>query len=134
VNLSATEDFLFYSMPVAAWAHAELGLGVFLANFSALRPLLERLFSLGSTWGSGGKRSDDPSTGDKYLELEEGRKFDSSKGPETRIYVGDFAETRVSAEDDDRSTTQIVSPEPKDSSRISVNHAVRINRSEARQG
>jgi hypothetical protein len=131
VNLSSTEDFLFHAMPVAAWAHAELGLGVFLANFSALRPLLDRLFKIGTTWGSGGKRSDDPNSGDKYVELEDGKKLTMPKGNETRIYGGDLAETRVSVDDDDGSTADIVSPDQKEAAGINVNHAVRVSRTEA---
>jgi hypothetical protein len=45
LNLSATTDFLYCAMPVAAWAHAELGLGVILANLPALRPLVEPLYA-----------------------------------------------------------------------------------------
>ena len=105
VNLSATTDFLYYAMPVAAWAHAELGLGVILANLPALRPLLEKLLSLRSTIRSSGKRTNDK-TGDRYLELEEGirsRKSGSvlaslgtgkGKGNETRIYGGDLADSK----------------------------------------
>jgi hypothetical protein len=131
VNLSSTEDFLFHSMPVAAWAHAELGLGVFLANFSALRPLLDRLFKIGSTWGSGGKRSDDPALNDKYLELEAGKNPSTLKGNETRIYGGDLAETRMSVDDDDdddRSTAEIVSSDQKQTAGINFNHTVSISR------
>jgi hypothetical protein len=145
VNLSATEDFLFHSMPVAAWAHAELGLGVFLANFSALRPLLDRLFKIGSTWGSGGRRSDDPVLGDKYVELEAGKNPSTPKGNETRIYGGDLAETRMSADDDgdrstaeivsddddNRSTADIVSSDQKRAAGIEVDHAVSISRTKA---
>ena len=132
VNLSSTEDFLFHAMPVVAWTHAELGLGVFLANFSALRPLLDRLLKIGSTWGSGGKCSDDPNSGDKYVELEEGKKLSTLKGNETRIYSGDLAETRVLVDDDDRSNAEIVSPDQKGAIGVNVNHAVQISRTEAR--
>jgi hypothetical protein len=132
LNLSATEDFLYHAMPVAAWAHAELGLGVVLANISALRPLIERLFSLGSTWGSSGKRSNEPNPGEEYIELEDGKKSNNSPGNETRIYGGDLFETRVSSEDDDTSTRQIVSLDQKDAVGINVNQAVRISRTSSR--
>ncbi|KAJ4343087.1 hypothetical protein N0V95_006784 [Ascochyta clinopodiicola] len=136
LNLSATTDFLYYAMPVAAWAHAELGLGVVLANLPALRPLLEKLLSLRSTIRSNSKRITDPSAGDNYLELEEGMKSNkgnrkgtmgSSKGPETRIYGGNLADSSSSL-DDDRSTKRIVRREPRtDPSGIQVDHQVRIN-------
>ncbi|KZM18930.1 uncharacterized protein EKO05_0006682 [Ascochyta rabiei] len=136
VNLSATTDFLYHAMPVAAWAHAELGLGVVLANLPALRPLLDKLISLRSTIRSNGKRITDPSAGDNYLELEEGKKGNKgtqkgtmgpSKGPETRIYGGDLADSSSSL-GDDRSTKRIVRREPRtDSSGIQINHQIQIN-------
>jgi hypothetical protein len=112
LNLSATTGFLYFAMPVAAWAHAELGLGVILANLPALRPLVEKVFSLRSTLRSSGKRTTDPMSGDHYHELEEGMKSCKSKfkGTETRIYGGDLADSN-STLDDDRSTKHIVRDE-----------------------
>jgi hypothetical protein len=119
LNLSATTDFLYFAMPVAAWAHAELGLGVILANLPALRPLVEKVFSLRSTLRSSGKRTIDPTSGDHYHELEEGAKsrkskvkrtLASNKGTETRIYGSDLADSN-STLDDDRSTKYIVRDE-----------------------
>lgn len=120
-------------MPVATWAHAELGLGVILANLPALRPLLEKLLSLRSTIRSSGKRNTDPKVDDNYHELEEGSQgkkrnqkgtIGSGKGTETRIYGGDLADSESSL-GDDRSTKQIVRSE--DASGIQVDHHVRIS-------
>ncbi|KAJ4380995.1 hypothetical protein N0V86_003342 [Didymella sp. IMI 355093] len=142
VNLSAKKDFLYYAMPVAAWAHAELGLGVILANLPALRPLLEKILNLRSTLGSGGKRSryTDPKSSDNYLELgERTRKsthksttVGSSKGTETRIYGGDLADSN-STLGDDRSTKQIVRNEGReDTTGIQVDHQIRITHVDAK--
>lgn len=94
INLSATKDFLFNAMDVAAWAQAELGMGIIVANLPALRPLLEKILSMRSTIRSG-KRSKQQKSGDRYLELEEGlssrkqqSKVRSQKGMETRVYGG----------------------------------------------
>lgn len=135
LNLSATTDFLYYAMPVAAWAHAELALGVILANMPALRPLLEKILSLRSTIRSSGKRAyTDPGVGDNYLELEEGgasRKstqkgtLGTTKGPETRIYGGDLADSN-STLGDDRSTKQIVQ-QRANSTGIHIDRQIRIS-------
>lgn len=92
VNLSTTKDFLFNAMDVAAWAQAEIGMGVIVANLPALRPLLEKILSLRSTIRSD-KHSKQPMSTDRYLELEEGlssrktkSKNMSSKGIQTRVY------------------------------------------------
>ncbi|KAF1846395.1 uncharacterized protein K460DRAFT_386647 [Cucurbitaria berberidis CBS 394.84] len=146
VNLSAAEDFLYYAMPVASWAHAELGLGVILANLPALRPLLERLLSLRSTMRSSGKRTNDPSTGDRYVELEEGMRsrkkgstldtlgtLGTGKGNETRIYGGDLEDSSSSLADDDKSTKNIVKVDQRqDANGIMVDHHIQIRREEAR--
>jgi hypothetical protein len=142
LNLSATTDFLYYAMPVAAWAHAELGLGVILANLPALRPLLERIFSLRSTLRSSGKRVTDPHTGENYHELEEGianRKnvvqgetLSSRKGTETRIYGGDLADSN-STLGDDKSTKRIVREESTaNTNGIQVDHRITVNHGDAR--
>ena len=124
-------------MPVAAWAHAELGLGVILANLPALRPLLEKIISLRSTLRSSGKRITDPKISDNYLELEEGKKsrkstqkgtISSRKGTETRIYGGDLADSNSSL-GDDGSTKQIVRNE--DTTGIHVDRQVRITHKDA---
>ncbi|CAO2656027.1 Nn.00g048300.m01.CDS01 [Neocucurbitaria sp. VM-36] len=143
VNLSATTDFLYYAMPVAAWAHAELGLGVILANLPALRPLLEKLLDLRSTLRSNGKRTNDITTGDRYMELEEGirsRKtgskmgtLGSSKGNETRIYGGDLADSNSSLADDDKSTKHIVTINQRHNvNGIEVDRQVQISNEAAR--
>lgn len=85
LNLSSTTDFLYHAMPVAAWAHAELGLGVILANLSALRPLLEKLLDLRSTLRSSNKKRSVSASGDRYIELEEGRQRKSEKGVSKRL-------------------------------------------------
>jgi hypothetical protein len=142
VNLSAQKDFLYYAMPVAAWAHAELGLGVILANLPALRPLLEKILNLRSTLGSGGKRSKytDPKSSDNYLELgERSRKsthksttLGSSKGNETRIYGGDLADSN-STLGDDRSTKQMVRNGGRENTAgIQVDHQIRISHVDAK--
>jgi hypothetical protein len=142
LNLSASKDFLYYAMPVAAWAHAELGLGVILANLPALRPLLEKVISLRSTLRSGRKRSGytDPKSSDNYLELGERSKksthkstgMGSSKGTETRIYGGDLADSNSSL-GDDRSTKQIVRSEGReDAAGIQVDRQIRISRADAK--
>ncbi|OAG04639.1 uncharacterized protein CC84DRAFT_1094201 [Paraphaeosphaeria sporulosa] len=94
VNLSATKNFLYNAMDVAAWAQAEVGIGIIVANLPALRPLLEKVLSLRSTIRSD-KRSKQQKSTDRYLELEEGlssqkqhSKSASQKGTETRIYGG----------------------------------------------
>lgn len=135
LNLSATTDFLYYAMPVAAWAQAELGLGVILANLPALRPLLEKILSLRSTIRSNAKRGyTDPKVGDNYLELGEGMKsmkstqkdtLRSTKGTETRIYGGDLADDSSSL-GDDRSTKQIVQSR-LDVTGIQVDRRIHIN-------
>lgn len=123
VNLSATTDFLYAAMPVAAWAYAELGLGVILANLPALRPLLEKILSLRSTLRSSNKRTNDRTTHDRYIELEEGKKrnanaTNNSKGIETRVYGGDLGDDNSSL-GDDQSTKNIVNQQ-QDPSTIGV--------------
>lgn len=123
-------------MPVAAWAHAELGLGVILANLPALRPLLEKILSHRSTLRSSGKRGyTDPKSSENYLELGErsgksihkSTTMGSSKGTETRIYGGDLADSNSSL-GDDRSTKQIVRNEGRaDATGIHVDHQIRIS-------
>lgn len=105
VNLSSTVDFLYHAMDVAAWAQAELGMGVIVANLPALRPLLEKILSMRSTIRSD-KRSKQKST-DRYLELEEGvrsrnmhSKTSTAKGMETRVYGGQLGDSSSSLEDD----------------------------------
>jgi hypothetical protein len=143
LNLSATTDFLYYAMPVAAWAHAELGLGVILANLPALRPLLEKILSLRSTLRSSGKRTTDPNTGDNYHELEDGvinRKsgtqraiMSSRKGTETRIYGGDLADSTSTLGDDGSSTKRIVREEiVANSNGIQVDRRITIEREKGR--
>lgn len=92
VNLSATVDFLHNAMDVAAWAQAEIGMGIIVANLPALRPLLEKILSMRSTIRSGGRSKQQKST-ERYLELEEGlssRKQQSQTrskgGMESRVY------------------------------------------------
>ena len=126
VNLSATTGFLYSAMPVAAWAQAELGLGVIVANLSALRPLLEKIINLRSTIRSGGKRDyTDPKSGENYLELEEGAPKRTTMGPETRIYGGDLDDSNSSL-GDDRSTKNIVEQET-DSTGIRVDREIRVS-------
>ncbi|KAF2646767.1 hypothetical protein P280DRAFT_486325 [Massarina eburnea CBS 473.64] len=124
VHLGMTEDFLFNAMDVASWAQAELGLGIIVANLPPLRPLLEKVLSLRSTLKSSDKRSKQKSTGDRYLELEEGvsttskkqKSKISHKGPQTRIYGGTGASN--SSMEDDHSQKNIVptSPTPEQQS------------------
>ncbi|EAT91922.2 hypothetical protein SNOG_00427 [Parastagonospora nodorum SN15] len=144
LNLSATTDFLYHAMPVAAWAHAELGLGVVLANLPALRPLLEKVFSLRSTLRGSGKRVTDPSGEEAYHELQDGISskksgskkgtLGSEKGNETRIYGGDLADSN-STLGDDRSTKRIVREEATQESTggIHVDHRITIDHHERRQ-
>ena len=106
-------------MPVAAWAHAELGLGVVLANLSALRPLLEKMLDLGSTLRSSKKRTGDQASGDAYMELEEGigskkrttlsKRLSGRTGIKAAIGVGEDLDGASSLGDDDRSTRNIMS-------------------------
>lgn len=115
VNLSATKNFLYNAMDVAAWAQAELGIGIVVANLPALRPLLEKVLSLRSTIRSD-KRSKQQKSTEHYLELEEGlsshkqhSKVASQKGTETRIYGGStVAGDSNSTLDDDHSQKNIV--------------------------
>lgn len=136
VNLSATTDFLYYAMPVATWAHAELGLGVILANLPAVRPLLEKIISLRSTLRSSGKRTTDPKNGDNYLELGEDMRsgkstqkgtLGSANGPKTRIYGAGLADSNSSL-NDDGSTERIVRNERVvDATGIRIDHQIRIS-------
>lgn len=59
------------------------GLGVILANLSALHPLLEKTISLRSTLRSDGKRSgySDPKSSDNYLELGERSRSVPTRAP-----------------------------------------------------
>ena len=108
------------------WAQAELGLGVIVANLSALRPLLEKIINLRSTIRSGGKRDyTDPKSGENYLELEEGAPKRTTMGPETRIYGGDLDDSNSSL-GDDRSTKNIVEQET-DSTGIRVDREIRVS-------
>ena len=126
VNLSTTTGFLYSAMPVASWAQAELGLGVIVANLSALRPLLEKVINLRSTIRSGGKRDyTDPKSGENYLELEERAPKRPTMGPETRIYGSDLDDSNSSL-DDDRSTKRIVEQEP-DSTTIRIDRQIRVH-------
>jgi hypothetical protein len=147
LNLSATTDFLYYAMPVAAWAHAELGLGVILANLAALRPLIEKVLKLRFTLRSSGKRSsskrtDNPTTiDDRYMELEEGTgsnksasRFGNNKGLETKIYGGDLADDNSSLGGDDRSTKGIVTVDQSHHANgILADHQIHVSRGEARE-
>jgi hypothetical protein len=106
-------------MPVAAWAHAELGLGVALANLSALRPLLEKMLDLGATLRSSKKRTADQAPGDQYMELEEGisskktaslsKGLNGTTGMNTKTGLGEDLDGNSSLGDDDRSTRNIMS-------------------------
>jgi hypothetical protein len=142
VNLSATTDFLYYAMPVAAWAHAELALGVILANLSALRPLLEKLLDLRSTMRSNSKkRSNDPKSDDRYVELEEGMKNRKSgsrlgrlsvgKGNDKKPFDHDLADSKSSLGDDDRSTKNIVATSRK-ADAIKVDRQFQVSYEETR--
>lgn len=139
VNLSATTDFLYYAMPVAAWAHAELGLGVVLANLSALRPLLEKVLDIGSALRSGSKkRTGDQASGDRYMELEEGVRNRKSATLSKRLSVmkGNGATSRgeedldgnSSLGEDDRSTRNIMSTDGRPNAHsIQVDHEYEVS-------
>lgn len=106
-------------MPVAAWAHAELGLGVVLANLSALRPLLEKMLDLGSTLRSSKTRTGDQASGDPYMELEEGigskksttlsKRLSGRTGIKATANIGEDMDGNSSLGEDDRSTRNIMS-------------------------
>jgi hypothetical protein len=139
VNLSATKNFLYNAMDVAAWAQAEIGIGIIVANLPALRPLLERIMSLRSTIRSD-KRSKQQKSTDRYLELEEGHSsrkqkstLASQKGTETRIYGGTtVAGDSNSTLDDDHSQKNIVAPSAQHgTNRIVVDRAVQVRVSQA---
>ncbi|KAB2110420.1 hypothetical protein AG0111_0g1641 [Alternaria gaisen] len=139
VNLSATTDFLYYAMPVAAWAHAELGLGVVLANLSALRPLLEKVLDIGSALRSGSKkRTGDQASGDRYMELEEGVRNRKSATLSKRLSImkGNGATSRgeedldgnSSLGEDDRSTRNIMSTDGRPNAHsIQVDHEYEVS-------
>jgi hypothetical protein len=129
LNLSATTDFLYYAMPVAAWAQVELALGVVLANLSALRPLLEKLLDLRSTLRSSKKRSM-PVSSDRYMELEERVKDKRNRSISERLSMSNGHKTRIHSMmdanvliDDDDSTRNIV-----DTDRCNDSHSVQVNR------
>ncbi|RYN61063.1 hypothetical protein AA0114_g858 [Alternaria tenuissima] len=138
VNLSATTDFLYYAMPVAAWAHAELGLGVVLANLSALRPLLEKVLDIGSALRSGSKkRTGDQASGDRYMELEEGVRNRKSATLSKRLSVmkgngatsrGEDLDGHSSLGEDDRSTRNIMSTDGRPNAHsIQVDHEYEVS-------
>jgi hypothetical protein len=138
LNLSATTDFLYYAMPVAAWAHAELGLGVILANLSALRPLLEKMLHLGSTLRSSKKRTGNQGSSDRYMELEEGarsrkattlsKRLSNITGGNTTTAIGEDIDGDSSLGDDDRSTRKIMSAEGRSNAHsIQVDHEYEVS-------
>jgi hypothetical protein len=138
LNLSATTDFLYYAMPVAAWAHAELGLGVVLANLSALRPLLEKMLDLGSTLRSSKKRTGDQGSSDRYMELEEGvrsrkattlsKRLSDRTGGNKTTAIGEDMDGDSSLGDDDRSTRKIMSAEGRSNAHsIQVDHEYEVS-------
>ena len=123
VNLSATENFLLNAMDVAAWAQAELGLGILVGNMPALRPLLEKMLSIRTQNNSNSKRSGQRRSGENYLELEEGQRLSGTKlrsdlvdrkANSTRVYGGTTTlDDNSSFEDHDKDSQKDIIPSPK---------------------
>lgn len=105
---------------ILAWAQAEVGIGMLVANLPACRPLLERALSrLTSFTGSKNKSTKDPAAAsaavkNSYLELGE---RDTTKmnisasrsGVETRVYGRDLGDASSESLPDDHSQKRIVS-------------------------
>ncbi|KAL0937034.1 cation-transporting atpase 4 [Colletotrichum truncatum] len=118
--MNDTSKFLQALGIILAWAQAEVGIGMLVANLPACRPLLERALSrLTSFTGSKNKSSKDPATSaavkNSYLEL--GERDTASKktanasrsGVETRVYGRDMDGNSSESLPDDHSQKQIVS-------------------------
>lgn len=135
VNLSATENFLFNAMPVAAWAQAELGMGIIVGNLPALRPLLEKILSMRSTIRSDKRSRSKQKTTDHYLELEEGvnsrkdqqsSKVSSQKGFDTRVYGGQPGDSSSTLEDDHSQKNIVTTGQQQNTHGIVVDRRVEI--------
>ncbi|KAJ0299798.1 hypothetical protein COL5a_005159 [Colletotrichum fioriniae] len=117
--LNDAEKFLQGLSIILAWAQAEVGIGMLVANLPACRPLLERaLARLTSFTGSKNKSSKDPAASaavkNSYLELGERdptRKNISQasrSGVETRVYGRDLGDISSDSLPDDHSQKRIV--------------------------
>lgn len=118
--MNDTAKFLQGLGLILAWAQAEVGIGMLVANLPACRPLLERALSrLTSFTGSKNKSSKDPAASaavkNSYLELGE---RDTTKknisnasrsGVETRVYGRDLGEISSESLPDDHSQKRIMS-------------------------
>ncbi|KAK1978710.1 hypothetical protein LZ30DRAFT_632640 [Colletotrichum cereale] len=103
---------------ILAWAQAEVGIGMLVANLPACRPLLERMLSqLTSFTNSKNKSSKDPASSEavknSYLELGERdptKKIISAGGAgvETRVYGRDMGDGSNESLPDDNSQKRIV--------------------------
>ncbi|KAK2748187.1 cation-transporting atpase 4, partial [Colletotrichum kahawae] len=117
--LNDSTKFLQGLSIILAWAQAEVGIGMLVANLPACRPLLERALSrLTSFTGSKNKSSKDPAASgavkNSYLELGErdptkkGTTNASRSGVETRVYGRDMDGNSSESLPDDHSQKQIV--------------------------
>lgn len=117
--LNDSTKFLQGLSIILAWAQAEVGIGMLVANLPACRPLLERALSrLTSFTGSKNKSSKDPAASgavkNSYLELGErdptkkGTANASRSGVETRVYGRDMDGNSSESLPDDHSQKQIV--------------------------
>ncbi|GKT48708.1 uncharacterized protein ColSpa_08889 [Colletotrichum spaethianum] len=117
--LNDSTKFLQGLSIILAWAQAEVGIGMLVANLPACRPLLERALSrLTSLTNSKNKSTKDPATSaavkNSYLELGE---RDTTKknisanrsGVETRVYGRDMGNVSSESLPDDHSQKRIVS-------------------------
>ncbi|KAK6213319.1 hypothetical protein QIS74_09321 [Colletotrichum tabaci] len=118
--LNDDKKFLQGLSIILAWAQAEVGIGMLVANLPACRPLLERALSrLTSFTGSKNKSTKDPAAAsaavkNSYLELGE---RDTTKmnisanrsGVETRVYGRDLGDASSESLPDDHSQKRIVS-------------------------
>ncbi|KAF6839853.1 cation-transporting atpase 4 [Colletotrichum musicola] len=120
LNLNDTSRFLQGLGIILAWAQAEVGIGLLVANLPACRPLLERaLARLTSFTNSKNKSSGEPGPSaavkSSYLELGErdpakkGTANTNRSGVETRVYGRDLGGNSSDSLPDDHSQKQIVS-------------------------
>jgi hypothetical protein len=141
LNLNDSTRFLQGLGTILAWAQAEVGIGMLIANLPACRPILERALSrLASFTGSNNKSSKQPAASgagkNSYLELDEqvptktGSMMTSRPGVETIVYRTDRLEYNSNDSlPDDHSQTHIIKKDKPGAIRVQREFAMQVEKS-----
>lgn len=125
---------------ILAWAQAEVGIGMLVANLPACRPILERaLARFTSFTGSKNKSSQPPtSTGGKknYLELDERLSRKNMEGAkrntlETKVYGRDLEQVSSESLVDDGSQKGIVGKQSMGAIRVHTDFGIQVEDNKA---